>query len=143
MKKRSRSERWHDERRGAEPAMKRKSLLLLCGILIVVGAPAYEVGLEGIKSACLRVERVDAGYGVTDRDIDAYAMAWLKARVFKREPDAQINASASIAFMGIFGLHVIQGFLASQVPASLVPRTDPRHCCAGALADDCVAPAAL
>ncbi len=44
---------------------------------------------------------------------------------------------------GLVALHVIQAFLASQVPASLAPRTDPRHRCAGALADDRVAPAAL
>jgi len=43
----------------------------------------------------------------------------------------------------LVALHVIQAFLASQVPASLAPRTDPRHRCAGALADDCVTPAAL
>ena len=43
----------------------------------------------------------------------------------------------------LVALHVIQGFLASQVPASLAPRTDPRHRCTGALADDRVAPAAL
>ncbi len=77
--------------------MKWKSLPLLCGFLIVVGFPAYGVGLEGIKAACLRVERVDAGYGVTDRGIDAYAMAWLKARVFKREPDAALGCMAGSA----------------------------------------------
>ncbi len=43
----------------------------------------------------------------------------------------------------LVALHLIQVFLASQVPASLAPRTDPRHGCAGALADDRVAPAAL
>ncbi len=43
----------------------------------------------------------------------------------------------------LVALHVIQGFLASQVPASLAPRTDARLRCAGALADDRVAPAAL
>ena len=43
----------------------------------------------------------------------------------------------------LVALHVIQVFLASEVPASLAPRTDPRHRCAGALADDRIAPAAL
>ncbi len=43
----------------------------------------------------------------------------------------------------LVALHVIQVFLASQVPAALAPRTDPRHGCAGALADDRVTPAAL
>ena len=71
--------------------MKWKSLLPLCGVLIVVGFPAYAVGLKGIRPACLRVERVAPGYGVTHRDIDAYAFAWLKARVFKREPDADLG----------------------------------------------------
>ena len=44
---------------------------------------------------------------------------------------------------GLVALHVVQGFLPSQVPAALAPRTDPRHGCAGALADDRVTPAAL